>query len=34
MSGYYYDESDPMAMYQAGMMNRGAAGGRPRRFDE
>lgn len=28
---YYYDQGDPMAVYQAGMMNRG---GRPRRFDE
>lgn len=34
MAFYGYDENDPMAMYQAGMMNRGAAGGRPRRFDE
>jgi len=28
---YYYDDSDPMAMYRGAMMNRG---GRPRRFDE
>lgn len=28
---YYYDETDPLAMYRAGMMR---AGGRPRKFDE
>jgi ubiquitin fusion degradation protein 1 len=31
---YYYDSSDPMAMYQAAMQNRLGGGARPRRFDE
>ncbi|KAI5365317.1 Putative ubiquitin fusion degradation protein Ufd1 [Septoria linicola] len=31
---YYYDNTDPLAMYRAGMMGGRGAGGRARRFDE
>ncbi|KAM3417824.1 hypothetical protein BST61_g6049 [Cercospora zeina] len=31
---YYYDNTDPLAMYRAGMMGGRGVGGRPRRFDE